>query len=172
MKVKLNRNYKYYLPFIFAMLLFIIVLYYFHLVGAKQLIQKPEQVLSTISNGEKLITDKQVAKVAVNSPLILGDEIGGMKSLNNSDHLLKTVEITDVSAELVEIIDPNTIITFKNSTTSNVHLVGAENIWQANLKPQESYSQMFEKPGQYKFTINDQPIGVVRVRSNADVIRR
>ena len=163
MKITIRKDYKYYLPFIFGSLLFVIIFYYLVLSNSKTL-KSTSDVLSKVKNGDKLITDPALAKIAVNSPLILGDETSVLENVNTTEPSSKTVEIKDANLDLVEIIDPNTIITFKNSTSSLITLVGAENTWRAEIAVGGAYSQMFEKTGQFKFTINDKPIGVVRVR--------
>jgi hypothetical protein len=162
MKVKLNKNYKYYIPFIFAGLLFVIVIYFLNITS--QTLQTPEKVLSSIENGDKLITDKQQAKNAANSPLILGDETSAVKNDYQGNPALKTVVIIDPGLDLVEIVDSNTLISFKNSSGSKIILIGALNSWRAEIEVEGVYSQMFEKPGKYEFAINDKPVGVVRVR--------
>ncbi len=162
MKVTIRKDYRYYLPFIFGSLIFIVIFYYLVLNNSKTL-QSAEQVLGQVKNGDKLITDPKLAKIAQNDPLILAQESDRLKDFSIKEPVVKIVEIKDAS-NLAQIIDPNTIITFKNATDSVIKLIGAENTWQAEIKVGESYSQMFEKTGQFKFTINGQPIGVIRVR--------
>jgi len=162
MKVKLNKNYKYYIPFVFASLLFVIVIYFLNITS--KTLQTPEKVLSSVENGDKIITDKQQAKNVANSPLILGEETSSVKNDYQGEPSVKIVEIIDPSLDLAQIIDSNTIITFKNSSGSKIVLIGALNSWRAEIGVNEVYSQLFEKPGKYEFTINDKPVGVVRVR--------
>ena len=162
MKVKLNKNYKYYIPFVFASLLFVIVIYFLNITS--KTLQTPEKVLSSVENGDKIITDKQQAKNVANSPLILGEETSSVKNDYQGEPSVKIVEIIDPSLDLAQIIDSNTIITFKNSSGSKIVLIGALNSWRAEIGVNEGYSQLFEKPGKYEFTINDKPVGVVRVR--------
>lgn len=168
MKVKLNRNYKYYLPTFFGGLLFVFI--YIFLIGEHKVkLKNSDQVLSKIENGDTLITDKSFAKIAVNSPLILGDETTRTDRLQTGEPIIKTVEIIDPSLDLVEIIDPNTIITFKNASGSTITLNGIGNTWRAEIAVDGVYSQMFEKPGKFEFSINNKPIGVIRVRWDTKV---
>ena len=60
--------------------------------------------------------------------------------------------------------DSNSLTLVKNSSGSKIVLIGALNSWRAEIGVNEVYSQLFEKPGKYEFTINDKPVGVVRVR--------
>jgi len=164
LRVKLHRNYRYYIPFVFAVLLFIVVLYFIDATTSK-VATDTEKVLRSVKSGDRLITDKSFAETSTKIPLVLGDEIEAIDVPRSMESIqVKKVLIESDKANIIQIVDINTIISFTNNTATEVLLSGRDGIWGSTIKAGESFSQMFEKPGKFEFTINDQPIGVVRVR--------
>jgi len=166
------RLYKYYLPLFFATLLFVFILI---LILPNQgrtkctieNLDSDKNCLKDLSPLVKnsLIFDKNVAKVASASPLIIATAY----SDDNKDTEVQNFEVKEVIIpkaykEVVVITDPKTLIVFKNETGEQLDLRGVNNGWGASILSNEGYSQLFEKPGKYEFTINDKPVGVVRVR--------
>jgi len=167
------KNYKYYLPLFFALTFFGVIYFIMVSVGGREscvgvLAEAREECLGTYLDPSlhgALILDKNIAKIAHNNPQVLAVDNTGDSNLNSQySSTVYDVSFTEGKEEYVVFIKLGEMVTFTNNTDQAVMVEGESKNWGATVLAGESYSQIFEKIDDFRFNVNGNPIGLVKVK--------
>ena len=167
------KNYKYYLSLFFALTFFGAIYFIMVSVGGGKscvgvLAESKEECLSTYLDpnlNSQLITDKNIAKIAHNNPQVLAVDNANDTNINiGYSSTVNNIFFEVGKKEYVVFIKLGEMVTFTNNTDQTVAVEGESKNWGATVETGESYSQIFEKTGDFRFNVNGNPIGLVKVK--------
>lgn len=170
------KKYKYYVPLAFALIIFGVVIFVVNSSnnsGVCNLLngeEKEKCILGNLPENVKsdYIFDKELAKSAVGNPLVLASEdLAGEPSttvdfINETE--IKELKVTNEESELIIFVKPKTIVTFINERNREISIKGESGNWGSTVLPNETFSQLFEKVGDYYFFVNGERVGLVKVK--------